>query len=157
MSNTLYDGDLEPILFYSSRAEHGYMSNFARYPVKVDGQTYSTSEHYYQSQKFKGTHWETKVKKAKGPMEAATLGRDKSGPLRRDWESAKDNIMRKVVEAKFRQYPEFAKQLLETGRAKIVEHTENDSYWADGGNGKGKNMLGVILMELREKLRNECA
>lgn len=144
------------INFYSSRAEHGYMSNFARYEVKMNGKTYKTSEHYYQSQKYKGTAWETKVCKAGGPMEAAEIGRDKSGPLRRDWESVKDNVMREVVEAKFRQHPALAKQLLETEDAKLVEHTENDSYWADGGNGKGKNMLGIILMEVRAKLKAEA-
>ncbi|KAF9194169.1 hypothetical protein BGZ50_006648 [Haplosporangium sp. Z 11] len=32
------------------------------------------------------------------------------------------------------------------------EHTKNDRYWADGGDGTGKNMLGKILMEVREKI-----
>ncbi|WP_050027023.1 NADAR domain-containing protein [Verrucomicrobium sp. BvORR034] len=29
----------------------------------------------------------------------------------------------------------------------------NDSYWADGGDGSGKNCLGILLMELRDQLR----
>lgn len=33
-----------------------------------------------------------------------------------------------------------------------IEHTRNDRYWADGGDGKGKNMLGVVLMETRTKI-----
>lgn len=143
------------IYFYSSRAEHGYMSNFARYSVIVDEVRYKTSEHYYQSMKFAGTKWEKKVRDAETPMEAATLGRNKKLPLRRDWESVKDNIMRKVVEAKFRQYPELAKQLLETGEARLVEKTTDDLYWGCGDSGKGKNMLGVILMEVRAKLKKE--
>lgn len=143
------------INFYSSRADHGYMSNFARYEVKIYGKVFETSEHAYQSQKYKGTAWETKVRKAKGPMEAATIGRDKSGPLRRDWESVKDNVMREVVEAKFRQHPELTKQLLETGDAKLVEKTTDDMYWGCGNSGTGKNMLGIILMEVRNKLKNE--
>lgn len=145
------------INFYSSRDEHGYMSNFAPFPVVMNKKRYTTSEHYYQSQKFAGTNWETKVRKAKSPMEAATLGRRKDGPLRRDWESIKDNVMREVVLAKFRQYPELARLLLETGDAKLIEHTSNDSYWADGGDGTGKNMLGIILMEIREVLHVEAA
>ena len=143
------------IFFYSSRAEHGYMSNFARYPVIMDGLKYKTSEHYYQSQKYKGTPWEKPVRDAAEPMKAAELGRDRSGPLRRDWESVKDNVMREVVEAKFRQHPELAKQLLDTGDAKLVERTTDDLYWGCGTAGTGKNMLGIILMEVREKLRQE--
>jgi len=33
-----------------------------------------------------------------------------------------------------------------------IEHTRNDRYWADGGDGKGKNMLGIVLMETRAKI-----
>jgi hypothetical protein len=32
----------------------------------------------------------------------------------------------------------------------IVEHPENDDYWGDCGDGRGKNMLGRILSEVRE-------
>jgi hypothetical protein len=39
--------------------------------------------------------------------------------------------------------------------AELVEHTANDDYRADGGDGSGKNMLGKLLMELREKLKSE--
>ena len=34
----------------------------------------------------------------------------------------------------------------------IVEHTKNDAYWGDGGDGSGRNMLGRILMEVRRRL-----
>ena len=43
--------------------------------------------------------------------------------------------------------------LLPTGDAKIVEHTENDAYWGDGGDGSGENKLGLILMRVRVELR----
>ena len=33
--------------------------------------------------------------------------------------------------------------------------TRNDSYWGDGGDGSGKNMLGTVLMEVRQKIRAE--
>jgi predicted NAD-dependent protein-ADP-ribosyltransferase YbiA (DUF1768 family) len=42
--------------------------------------------------------------------------------------------------------------LLATGDAELVEHTTNDSYWGDGGDGSGKYMLGRILMQLRDRL-----
>ena len=61
--------------------------------------------------------------------------------------------MRYAVREKFRQNPVIKEDLLETGDSIIIEHTKNDSYWADGGDGTGKNMLGKILMEVRAKLR----
>jgi N-glycosidase YbiA len=44
--------------------------------------------------------------------------------------------------------------LLATGDARIVNHTENDAYWGDGGDGSGENRLGQILMRVREVLRS---
>ena len=49
--------------------------------------------------------------------------------------------------------PDAPVKLLGTGDARIVEHTANDAYWGDGGDGSGKNMLGLILMRVREALR----
>jgi ribA/ribD-fused uncharacterized protein len=67
----------------------------------------------------------------------------------------KDDIMREALRAKFTQHEDLRKILLETGDARLVEHTTNDRYWGDGGDGSGLNMLGKLLMELREELRNE--
>ena len=86
-------------------------------------------------------------------MLAARMGRDRKRKLRRDWESVKVNVMREAVLAKFTQHDDLRELLLSTGDAKIVEHTERDDYWGDGGDGRGKNMLGRILMDVREKLR----
>lgn len=58
--------------------------------------------------------------------------------------------MRDGLILKFTQNPHLLDLLLSTKNRKIVEHTVNDSYWGDGGDGSGKNRLGSILMELRE-------
>jgi predicted NAD-dependent protein-ADP-ribosyltransferase YbiA (DUF1768 family) len=47
--------------------------------------------------------------------------------------------------------------LLGTGDAVLVEHTENDSYRGDGGDGRGRNVLGRIFMRVRAKLRSQGA
>ena len=87
-------------------------------------------------------------------MLAARMGRDRKRKLRRDWESAKLNVMREALLAKFTQHDELRELLLSTGDAKIVEHTENDSFWGDGGDGTGKNMLGQLLMATRAILQD---
>lgn len=61
--------------------------------------------------------------------------------------------MLETLYAKFTQHPDLTDKLLETGNARLVEHTENDSYWGDGGDGSGKNMLGQLLMEIRKRIR----
>ncbi len=64
----------------------------------------------------------------------------------RDWESAKVGVMREALLAKFTQHEQL--RLLSCRRAtEIVEHTERDGFWGDGGDGSGSNTLGVLLME----------
>jgi ribA/ribD-fused uncharacterized protein len=146
---------MSKILFYRVTEAYGEFSNFAPYPFTLKGKQWPTTEHYFQAQKFAGTEHEKEIRKLASPMVAARMGRSRKLPLRRDWESVKDNIMREALRAKFTQYPELQKLLLETGDAVLVEHTQNDGYWGDGGDGTGKNRLGLLLMELRANLREE--
>ncbi len=62
--------------------------------------------------------------------------------------------MHEAVLAKFTQHADLRAILLATGDLMIVEHTENDHYWGDGGDGSGKNRLGAILMRVRDELRS---
>jgi ribA/ribD-fused uncharacterized protein len=64
----------------------------------------------------------------------------------------KERVMLDSLRAKFTQHDDLKATLLGTGTAKLVEHTENDSYWGDGGDGTGKNRLGILLMQLRDEL-----
>lgn len=145
---------MEPVIrFYAVGDEYGCFSNFSPHPIKLKGKTWPTSEHYFQAQKFAGTPDEEEVRQAKSPMVAARMGRSRKRPLRKDWEGVKDSIMHEAVLAKFTQHADLRETLLGTGEAKLVEHTENDAYWGDGGDGSGKNRLGQILMRVREDLR----
>jgi N-glycosidase YbiA len=144
---------MERIDFYSTRDAYGCFSNFAAYPIELDGKRWPTSEHYFQAQKFDDAAHIEKIRLTPSPMIAARLGRSRKVPIRRDWERVKDDVMRRAVLAKFTQHSELRETLLATGDARIVEHTTNDSYWGDGGDGSGRNMLGRILMEIREELR----
>lgn len=147
--------DRPVIRFYSVSAEYGELSNFAPYPIKLKGKQWPTSEHYFQAQKFQRAADQEEIRATKSPMIAARIGRDRKRKLRRDWESAKIGVMREAVEAKFRQHEDLRRLLLDTGDALLIEHTENDDFWGDGGDGSGRNELGRVLMAVREALRQE--
>lgn len=143
------------IRFYSVGAEYGEFSNFAPYPITLKGKRWPTSEHYFQAQKFASSRDQEEIRAANTPMLAASWGRDRKRKLRRDWERVKVAVMREAVEAKFRQHDELRALLLDTGDATLVEHTENDDFWGDGGDGSGRNELGRILMAVRDRLRQD--
>lgn len=141
------------IFFYSPAEEWGEFSNFAMLPITLKGKRWPSSEHYFQAQKFEDPKDRDAVRLAKTPKEAARLGRDRRRKIRRDWESVKVSVMREAVEAKFQQHAKARQKLLSTNGSALVERTENDRFWGDGGDGRGQNMLGRILMEIRDKLR----
>ncbi|MBA3545807.1 MAG: NADAR family protein [Nannocystis sp.] len=146
-----------PIYFYSDHeAPYGAFSNFSKHGFTLDGKYWKTSEHYFQAQKFVGTPHEEEVRNAPAPKDAADWGRQRSRPLRTDWEEVKDDVMRRALHAKFTQHPTLPDLLLGTGDEEIVENAPGDYYWGCGKDGSGRNRLGALLMELRTALRREA-
>lgn len=144
------------ILFYSQCEEpYGCFSNFSSHGFKLDGQWWPTSEHYFQAQKFVGTDHADEVREAKTPKMAAEMGRQRNRPLRADWEDVKDEVMHKAVLAKFKAHADIGEILLSTGDEHIIENSPTDYYWGCGADGTGKNMLGQILVEVRNILKNQ--
>ncbi len=138
--------------FYSVKNLYGEFSNFALFPISINGRWYQTSEHYYQSEKYIDLELKEKVINATTPMEAAMIGRDPQFPKREDWTSHKDVAMEIAVRAKFSQYEVLQNLLLSTKKAHIYEHTKNDCYWGDCLDRTGQNKLGILLMKLRSEL-----
>lgn len=143
------------IYFYGIHDQYGCFSNFSPHGFELDGAYWPTSEHYFQAQKFAGTPHADAIRQVKTPKDAAKMGRDRKRPLRRDWEKVKDDIMRKAVLKKFETHADICETLLATGDQDIVENSPVDYYWGCGADGSGQNMLGKILVEVREILREQ--
>jgi len=138
------------INFYSRDEEYGWLSNFARYPQTVDGKTYPTNEHYYQSQKTLDKEASERIASAPSPFLAMRAGRSLGGEeFRSDWEKVKVEVMLKGLRAKFQQHPELAQKLLATKDAVLHENSQTDMFWGK----RGKDQLGKLLMQVREELR----
>lgn len=149
MADPIEPDERATIAFYGTRDEYGFLSNFYRARITLDERVWPTSEHYFQGQKFAGTPYEEAIRRAPTPRVAATLGRDRRQPLRADWEAVKEEVMLTALRAKFLQNPDLRARLLATGDARLVEHTANDRYWGDGGDGHGQNRLGALLERVR--------
>jgi len=143
---------MQIIKFYSVNDEYGEFSNFANYPIVIDGERWKTTEHYFQTMKFNSQKYRNIVKQSTTAMEAAKKGRNRKEKIKRNWDKIKDNIMYEAVYAKFTQH-EFLKELLiSTKDAKLIEDSPTDAYWGNGANNKGLNRLGTILMNVRSKI-----
>lgn len=141
------------INFYKVDKSYGSFSNFAPYPILIENEIWKTVEHYFQASKFDDDAVRCKIKEMTSPMKVANEGRKRKYVIRPDWEAIKERVMTKALLRKFLQHPKLRKEIILTGESNLIEHTENDCYWGDGGDGSGENRLGILLMEVRTEVQ----
>ncbi len=147
------EGNNSTIQFYSKKAEYRELSNFYPSTFSLDGKNWPSVEHYFQAMKFPSdTNYQEEIRLASTAAKAKSMGASKEHPIRANWDLEREGVMAKALEAKFTQNEALKQILLKTGDAKLEEMSPSDSYWGIG-RGKGKNRLGVLLMNLRAKLK----
>lgn len=123
--------------------------------IVVDGEEWAGTEAYFQAMKSYGMPDHKTVKRnmqSADPMDAFRIGQLHS--RRSDWFDVNVDVMRKAVHAKFTQNPNLKELLLSTSDHPLIQVKPGDWFWGTGSDSNGKNMLGVLLMELRAGLRN---
>lgn len=134
------------------RNEYFFLSNFYERPVTYKGIPYTNTESAFQAQKCK-TEDERLQFSPLNPTEAKKLGRRVS--LRPDWEDIKVKEMEAIVRCKFEQNPDLKEKLIATRGTYLEEgNTWGDRIWGTT-NGQGANLLGQILMKMREDFIKE--
>ncbi len=142
-----------PVLFGPGRGGAGAASsNFYPSSIAGGGRRYGTVEHFFQASKARTEAEHDVVRRAGTPGKAKKLGRKVA--LRAGWEGMKVEVMRKGLLAKFRQHAELGELLLSTGEREIHEDAPRDSVWG-WQEGRGQDLLGRLLVEVRETLREE--
>lgn len=143
------------IHFYEKTDGYYQFTNFWKAPIVIDGVTYPSTEHYYQAMKFNSTPLiQQQIIAAATPKDARDIANTNKTQIDHGFhdDANKLAIMKKALIAKFTQHADLKKLLLDTKGKKLVEHTDRDNYWGDGGNGSGQNHLGKLLMEVRDGL-----
>lgn len=145
----------------SFSGRYSFLSNFYPTEIEYQGIKYPTVEAYYvamkadNSQIINGIHYSLDdfremISKVETPGKVKRLGRKIS--LRKDWDKYKLEAMNWAVREKFKD-EDLKELLLSTGDQELIEmNTWGDTFWGVC-NGKGKNHLGKILMEVRNELR----
>jgi len=153
---------MDEIRFYrASEKPYGAFSNLFRREIVFEDETFSTSEHAYQAGKARKPAVRKWLMDAPSPsllaMAAHGLYYWDVAP---GWSKTKFDRMRAVLLAKFSQHSDLRELLLSTGESMLVESATVDNevnrLWGEV-NGVGRNMLGVMLMELRTELRTTAS
>ena len=141
------------------------LSNFFPCEINWVDNEFHSSEQCYQ--------YEKSVKNNRPDVAASIAGMKKAGDVKREskkiytenaWEEKNIDVMRGVIEEKVKQVKEVRDFLLDTEDKLIVEAVRSDQFWScgltkeaaantDPSKYPGKNVLGKLYMELREKLR----
>lgn len=149
------------------RGKYFFLSNFYEQTLVYQNVMYPTAEHAFQASKTLNERQRHRISKLASPGTAKRTGR--AIALRSDWEEVKVQIMEEIIELKFGKSI-LKKRLLATDNALLIEGNNwGDAFWGatleersgkhikiwDGRNHLwyGRNELGRILMDFREKLR----
>lgn len=155
----------EAVVVYKTKEDFGGLSNMAPgYPLHINGVRILTTEALYQACRF--PHMPEVQREIIGqhsPMTAKMKSKPHRKDSRPDWDDVRYKVMRWCLRVKLAQnYEEFGRLLLATRDRPIVEQSRKDDYWgaklADeaGDTLIGQNVLGRLLMELREKLKYDA-
>ena len=142
---------IHTIYFNKPADKHGFLSNHSTYPIIIDGITWPTSEHYFHAMKFNIPERIDLIKHCSTPLKAARMAQ--IWDLPRDWDGVREQIMYNALCAKFNQHVRLKEKLIDTGDAALI-YNSTDEFWGIGENNTGTNMLGILLMQLRETYLN---
>jgi len=134
------------------KGEYRWLSNFYPVEIKWDNLIFPSVEHAYQSCKSLDGDWKALCSGNTTPGKIKRLS--KSICLPNKWTTNKVKIMWNLLELKFYQEP-FKSLLLDTGNMRIQEgNLWGDTFWGVSlDTGVGKNMLGIMIMQIRDGLR----
>jgi ribA/ribD-fused uncharacterized protein len=139
------------ITFWRTRDEYGFLSNFSKHPVVIDGKRYETTEHYYQAMKATNDDDHEAVRTAKGPKKSKETAY--AIALRPDWEDVKYDVMKTALRHKAEQYEFIKQRLIDSGEEELAEDSPKDWIWGLGADGTGQNLLGKAWMEIRQEIQ----
>lgn len=145
------------ISFYKTDEKFGLLSNMkGRLILYVNDLFFTSSEAIYQSFRFPNNiNLQKIIAKEKSPLIAKRIAKKYVNETREDWEQIKNDLMRISLRIKLLESEEFQQLLKLTIGKEIIEISRKDDYWGvipiDDNIFRGKNVLGRLLMELREE------
>lgn len=131
------------------------------FPLRINGIRILTSEALYQACRFPHLpDIQRLIISEASPMTAKMRSKPHRKNSRHDWDYVRVKIMRWCLRVKLAlNWNKFSDLLLSTGEKSIVEESRKDSFWGAKPTDRftlvGMNILGRLLMELREKLKTE--
>jgi len=153
---------LDSFVFRKTGEKFGGLSNMAPgFPLQIDDISVRTSEALYQACRFPySDEIQKMIISQKSPMTAKMKSKPFRSQTRPDWDQVRITVMRWCLRVKIAcNWVKFRNLLLSTGEKPIVEDSRRDRFWGavakDEDYLEGENVLGRLLMEIREELKSK--
>ena len=159
----------EILFFFGIEGENGYLSNW--YPAKLK-LVFQNKEYDFENVEqammagkamlFNDKESFNKILKTSNPKSVKALGRKVKNFNPELWDEYKKFIVKMAVNSKFTYNKELKDKLISTGNKYLAEDSPWDKVWGIGTKSlklkqskswPGQNLLGIILMEIREELK----
>ncbi len=136
------------------QGEYRWLSNFWPVQILYKERVFHNVENAYHSEKNNNPEWKDFCAQEEDPRVVKLKSLEVS--LCEDWEEIRVDVMKELLDIKFSQEP-FTTQLLETGDEYLQEGNDwGDVFWGiDLETGEGKNILGEMIMRVRDELRTQ--
>jgi ribA/ribD-fused uncharacterized protein len=140
-------GNLGVFVMLMKGIEYDWLSNMYPCNVRFMGKTYKCGESAFQMMKCRFDADKEVFTRLNGFL-AKKHGRNVA--LVEGWNEDKVSVMANVLRAKF-DNPLLKEKLMDLTDPIVEDNYWNDTFWGVC-NGRGRNMLGKLLTELREEL-----
>lgn len=129
------------------------LGTYVALPFDLADAHWPTLEHYWQALRLTDARQIERLRSSPSPADANRLGRRLWWRRRRDWKRVAPRQVGAALWLRCQHYPAAAEALRETGERPIIETSQYDYFWGCGRDGRGENIYGRVLMELRGRLR----
>ena len=156
--------EIKEIRYFSRSKKWKWLSTFnLANPFKYGGFTYPTVEHAFHAQKVNDDDSNEYKKLFTDDIDAKDAKKfgdkkyfeENNFELRSDWNEKRVEIMKDITKEYYKANPEMVEKLIETDTAELIHRGPRiDGFWGVDKN-DNKNHHGKILMELREKFKNQ--
>jgi len=143
-------------IFFSRHDTNELLGSASEHPFSLENKEWPTVEQYYQSSLFNNPDIQERIRELPSALSAIKYTKWRFFQKKSDWKKLRQVLMTRAVYTKCKTYPHIAEALLNTGDKRLVENSAYDYFWGCGRDRRAENTYGKVLMNVRDKLRQEA-
>ena len=143
-------------IFFSRHDINELLGSASEHPFSLENKEWPTVEQYYQSSLFNNPDIQERIRELPSALSAIKYTKWRFLQKKSDWKKLRQVLMTRAVYTKCKTYPHIAEALLNTGDKRLVENSAYDYFWGCGRDRRAENTYGKVLMNVRDKLRQEA-